>query len=368
MMFNSLIRRLGTNSRSTLSHRWGGKPARRRPQRRHVLRCEPLESRLLLSLVTWDGDAGDGLWNTAANWSTDVVPGANDDVTIDVAGDVTITFSGANYSIKSLENAENLVISSSGSFTVSGTANNSGTLEVQAGSVILQGDVTSSGSFEVAAGASLSLYGTVNPVNLEPSSRVTGAGNVGFNGNATIGSNALFGGVYNVSGSTGVSGGGTADFTGATVQDVGQTLSVYYEATADFTGSNINVTTLNLGRDTGDTSTTLTVDNLTVSGAFTWVGGTLAADTTTIAPGATLELNNFHPTRYWVLDGGILENNGTTLLRAPQFVTELELANGAVFNNAGTFIAENVAQARIMPGGDGYGEVQQQRPVLEDHE
>jgi hypothetical protein len=30
--------------------------------------------------ITWDGEAGDGLWSTPLNWSTDVVPSSTDDI------------------------------------------------------------------------------------------------------------------------------------------------------------------------------------------------------------------------------------------------------------------------------------------------
>ncbi|MCB0644943.1 MAG: hypothetical protein KDC44_25025, partial [Phaeodactylibacter sp.] len=41
--------------------------------------------------VTWDGDAGDGLWNTAANWDGDILPTATDDVVIDNGDAVTLS-------------------------------------------------------------------------------------------------------------------------------------------------------------------------------------------------------------------------------------------------------------------------------------
>ena len=48
-----------------------------------------LEDRLLMTQVNWINPAG-GDWDVAANWSNKQLPGAGDDVTINVAGNVTI--------------------------------------------------------------------------------------------------------------------------------------------------------------------------------------------------------------------------------------------------------------------------------------
>ncbi|MEJ2594073.1 MAG: G8 domain-containing protein [bacterium] len=44
----------------------------------------------VFSQVTFDNDGGDGLWGTATNWSTDVLPTSSDDVIIPDGQDVTI--------------------------------------------------------------------------------------------------------------------------------------------------------------------------------------------------------------------------------------------------------------------------------------
>ena len=62
--------------------------ARRLQQRRSLL--ETLEQRMLLTTVAWDGEAGDGLWSSPLNWSGDVLPGADDDVKIDVGGPASV--------------------------------------------------------------------------------------------------------------------------------------------------------------------------------------------------------------------------------------------------------------------------------------
>ena len=55
---------------------------------------ESLEPRLLLSAVTYTGTLN-GSWNSAANWSTGMVPQAGDDVVIDQAGNIQVTLTGS---------------------------------------------------------------------------------------------------------------------------------------------------------------------------------------------------------------------------------------------------------------------------------
>ena len=63
----------------------------------------------MLSLVTWDGGAGNMMWGNARNWSTDQLPGPDDDVLIDVPGDVTILLMGAiPHTVKSVTCHESL--------------------------------------------------------------------------------------------------------------------------------------------------------------------------------------------------------------------------------------------------------------------
>ena len=54
-------------------------------------RCESLERRALFAAVSWTGAAGDGLWNTPANWSGLAVPTSSDDVTINLSGTYSVT-------------------------------------------------------------------------------------------------------------------------------------------------------------------------------------------------------------------------------------------------------------------------------------
>jgi hypothetical protein len=45
--------------------------------------------------ITWDGEAGDGLWGSATNWNPDGVPTSTDNVVIDDADGLTVTIGGS---------------------------------------------------------------------------------------------------------------------------------------------------------------------------------------------------------------------------------------------------------------------------------
>lgn len=72
---------------------------------------ESLEDRIMLALVSWDGDAQDGRWMTAANWSGNQLPTPDDDVVIDVPTSETIVLRG-DVQVRSVRNAEELQVTS----------------------------------------------------------------------------------------------------------------------------------------------------------------------------------------------------------------------------------------------------------------
>jgi hypothetical protein len=69
---------------------------------RAALRLRRLEERTAPAVVFWDGGGNDLAWTNALNWSTDAVPGPNDDVFLDVAGNFTVGYGGGATVIKSL--------------------------------------------------------------------------------------------------------------------------------------------------------------------------------------------------------------------------------------------------------------------------
>src|SRR5688500_6909827 len=101
--------------------------------------------------VSWV--AGDGLWQTPANWSSNpTLRGSSDDVTIDRPGTITVTLASGNPTIRSISSQENLVIGG-------GTAL---TLAIGAGGGQIHGALTvSRGARLIAGGGVLQANGSV---------------------------------------------------------------------------------------------------------------------------------------------------------------------------------------------------------------
>ena len=67
--------------------------------------------------ATWSGAGGDYLWSNPANWTGGALPGATDDVVIDVPGDVTVRMNAPHTTVRSLQCQESFFLES-GPFTV----------------------------------------------------------------------------------------------------------------------------------------------------------------------------------------------------------------------------------------------------------
>ncbi len=112
--------------------------------------------------INWGGGGGNSSWQTAANWSDDVLPGVNDDVIIDAGGSLTVT-SDASVTIRSLQCSNNLAVSA-------------GTFRVTSGTSIVQGAVSISGN------PVLSVSGAGATFILAAATNVNGAGAEALNG------------------------------------------------------------------------------------------------------------------------------------------------------------------------------------------
>jgi phage baseplate assembly protein gpV len=112
-----------------------------------------LETGDLVPTAVWTGAGDGGTWHSPANWSGGVVPGAGDDVLIDVAGNSTITFSASSGSrtVKSLTSAETLLVSG-GTLSLAGTSRLN-TVSLSGGTIGGAGAVTVAGSLTWTGGA-----------------------------------------------------------------------------------------------------------------------------------------------------------------------------------------------------------------------
>ncbi len=117
-----------------------------------------MEGRALLSAVSWTGDAGDDNWDTPGNWSTDSVPGASADVTIDTTAAV-VHSDDVTDTINSLTTTEPLSITG-GTLSIASASTIGGGLSVTGGTLTVTGAITVSG-FLTITGGTLSGSGTI---------------------------------------------------------------------------------------------------------------------------------------------------------------------------------------------------------------
>jgi hypothetical protein len=66
--------------------------------------------------VSWVGGSGD--WSTPANWSTDSLPGTNDDVVIGAGASITVTHLAGTDAVRSVQSQQAFVLSG-GTLTLS---------------------------------------------------------------------------------------------------------------------------------------------------------------------------------------------------------------------------------------------------------
>src|SRR5262249_14829071 len=140
-------------------------------QRRLCQRFRPflqaLEARTLLNAVLWTG-GGDGTsWSDARNWSGNARPGAADDVTINVTGNISVVHSSNDDSIHSLTSQNALALSG-------------GSLSVAAASTV--GNVFPLSGGTLAGGGTATITGTMNWTG----GTMSGAGTTAISSGATL--------------------------------------------------------------------------------------------------------------------------------------------------------------------------------------
>ncbi|MDB5386304.1 MAG: repeat-containing protein, partial [Planctomycetaceae bacterium] len=140
MRITSWLGRLRSQIRTS---RFLGQTRQRRQPSVAGTQIEALEHRVYLSAVSWDG-GGDGVhWSDPLNWSSNALPGATDDVTINF-GNATVSHDSGNDSIHSLTSANKLSLNG-GTLAINGPATISSDFTLSGGDLSGTGDVTVSG-------------------------------------------------------------------------------------------------------------------------------------------------------------------------------------------------------------------------------
>ena len=121
-----------------------------------------MEARQLLSTVSWDGGGDGTLWSDRLDWSGDQLPGATDDVDINIAGNPNVVFGSGSQSIRSLHSAEALALSG-GSLQVSGTVQVDNTFTLRGGTLRNATVLPGIGR----QGMSVATFGTLDGVTLD---------------------------------------------------------------------------------------------------------------------------------------------------------------------------------------------------------
>src|SRR5271157_570589 len=234
------------------------RPLRRRRWRNHfLLGLERLESRTLLSTISWNNPSG-GDWDTASNWSSNSVPGAGDDAVLSIAVTNPITHSLSNSDeVRSLTSQDPINISG-GTLAVDAASTVNNTLTLAGGTLTGHGDLTVTTEFDWTGGT---LSGTGKLI-LSPNAQMnlTGASGTMTGGNRSVDSTAAgaavnwtggtLAGTFANQGSFNLGGGAAKFLLGGTVNQSGPgtgvwggtgTLYVQGAAFNNLAGSTINV-------------------------------------------------------------------------------------------------------------------------------
>ncbi len=369
------------------------------PKRNRPL-IEPLEARIAPAANAWIGVAS-GNWNTASNWS-DGVPTADDVVTINPAGTLTITIDAGVQAVASLSMPGDDALSITG-----------GSLAVTAASVIHNLALGGSGSLFASAAVSLTGVGSFSGAAiLGGSSVVTNNGTLGI----TSGEPDLATELVNANGATIQHGNAFLDLNGAAAKvrvapgglyetvntgngfsfrASGSPQGVFVEAGAIFRHNTPNGAVFNIGagvpfdvnggtvQNTGVTGTALNLNGIstftnatlapslnttinfsgnsnTVVGTITGSGAGLvnlaAGQLHATAAGATLNFpaGLFNWSGSGSLSGpGVFTNTGTIQMTGgePDLATELLNLGTIQHGNAFLDLDGAAAKLRLVPGG-----------------
>lgn len=92
--------------------------------------------------VNWDGGGDGSSWSDPLNWSSNLLPGAADDVIIDVPAAISVTYASGTTTIRSLTSAENLTLTGGTLVLTNGPSSVGGSLSVGAATLRTTGATT----------------------------------------------------------------------------------------------------------------------------------------------------------------------------------------------------------------------------------
>jgi hypothetical protein len=260
--------------------------------------------------VTWTGNAGNGLWSTASNWSTDRVPGPTSDVCIPTFTTANATPPISVHSIQVGEGAS--LLFGSGSVSIATSLTNQGF-------ITLTGTALSAASITLPSPGNITTYGNssiTSPAFSNTSTVSVGTGTLRLADDPVqLQNGTLSGGSWLVSGVLVV----PSDISQVTTQGTVVSIDGTGSAVRDASGNNALATLTTVGPGVAlaiDEGASLTVaqgltshgvvdvgtgsaGSLTVSGAYTQASGatthmsvgTLTATSVSVQPGSTLQGN-----------------------------------------------------------------------------
>jgi fibronectin-binding autotransporter adhesin len=260
--------------------------------------------------VTWTGNAGNGLWSTASNWSTDRVPGPTSDVCIPTLTTANATPPISVHSIQVGEGAS--LLFGSGSVSIATSLTNQGF-------ITLTGTALSAASITLPSPGNITTYGNssiTSPAFSNTSTVSVGAGTLRLADDPVqLQNGTLSGGSWLVSGVLVV----PRDISQVTTQGTVVSIDGTGSAVQDASGNNALATLTTVGPGVAlaiDEGASLTVaqgltshgvvdvgtgsaGSLTVSGGYTQASGattnmsvgTLTATSVSVQPGSTLQGN-----------------------------------------------------------------------------
>jgi hypothetical protein len=260
--------------------------------------------------VTWTGNAGNGLWTTASNWSTDRVPGPTSDVCIPTLTTANATPPISVHSIQVGEGAS--LLFGSGSVSIATSLTNQGF-------ITLTGTALSAASVTLPSPGNITTYGNssiTSPAFSNTSTVSVGTGTLRLADDPVqLQNGTLSGGSWLVSGVLVV----RSDISQVTTQGTVVSIDGTGSAVRDASGNNALATLTTVGPGVAlaiDEGASLTVaqgltsqgvvdvgtgsaGSLTVSGAYTQASGAttnmsvgaLTATSVSVQPGSTLQGN-----------------------------------------------------------------------------